>query len=165
MENGEWNEVGLGLDTCPLKDKTTTKTEKLHRKPKSREKNRKLGAGGHTAVCPRQHGRASGTTGRGDYHGPWWRPWPASGASCPVRSPVFLNAAFWCMSGPRALPWIIHIGPHFVNLLDMVWADLLHFLLTLGSICINLQPKSRTSQNKRNRRNRGVNHKIKHINA
>jgi len=68
----------------------------------------------------------------------------ACGGSCPVRSPAFLNAAFWCMFGPCGLPWIICIGPvglHFANLLDMVWAHLLHFLLTLRSICINLQSK------------------------
>ena len=29
MENGEWNQTGLGLDTCPLKDKTATKTKKI----------------------------------------------------------------------------------------------------------------------------------------
>jgi len=29
MENGEWNGVELGPDTCPLKDKTAAKTEKI----------------------------------------------------------------------------------------------------------------------------------------
>ena len=50
MENGEWNGVGLGLDTCPLKDKTTTKTEKMRKKPKSREEKPQIGGRGRTAV-------------------------------------------------------------------------------------------------------------------
>jgi len=29
IENGEWSGVGFGLDKFPLKDKTTTKTEKF----------------------------------------------------------------------------------------------------------------------------------------
>jgi len=28
MENGEWNRVGLGLDTCPLKDKHSSQNQK-----------------------------------------------------------------------------------------------------------------------------------------
>jgi len=146
MENGEWNEVGLGLDTCPLKDKIAAKLKKSCKKLKAAKKNRKLGAG---AARP-----ASDTMGRG--------------GSYPARSSAFLNVAFWCMSSPCALPQIIRIGPigpHLTNLLNMVWAQLIHFLLTLGSICINLQSKPQTSQNKHNRRNRGANHKIKHING
>jgi len=53
--------VGLGLDTCPLKDKAAAKIEKIAQEAE----NRKLGAG---AVRPRQHGRALGTAGHGEYH-------------------------------------------------------------------------------------------------
>jgi len=31
FENGEWNGVGLGLYTCPLKEKTAAKIEKIAR--------------------------------------------------------------------------------------------------------------------------------------
>jgi len=54
MENGEWNGEGLGLVTCPLKEKTTTKIEKSGAgSRKVAKKNRKLGAGGRMTVCSR----------------------------------------------------------------------------------------------------------------
>ena len=66
MENGEWNGVGLGLDTCPLKDKTTAKTEKMRKKPKSREEKPQIGGRGRTAM--RQAPRAVVATTAC----PWW---------------------------------------------------------------------------------------------
>jgi len=46
MENGEWNGVGLGLDTCPLKDKTTATIEKIVQEAeKPRRKTVNLGRG------------------------------------------------------------------------------------------------------------------------
>jgi len=50
----------------------------------------------------------------------------------------------------QVLPWIICLGPIgllFASSHDFVWPNLYAFPLKLGSIYINLQLKTRTSQN------------------
>ena len=91
MVNG--NGVGSGLDTRPLKDKTTAKTEE---KPQ-------IGGSGDARLC---------VLGSMNVH---HAPRPTRGGSYPVCSLVFLNAAFWCMCGPRALPWIICIWAYWAS--------------------------------------------------
>jgi len=145
----EWVEF---RSTCmPFKRQNSSQNRKNRAgSQKAAKKNRKLGAGG-------THDRASQAARPCvRHHGPWWL-LPSTFSRFPKRRVLV-------QSGTRALPWIIRIGSHFANLLDIVWAHHLHFLLTLGSICVNLPSKIRTSQNKRNRRNMGINHKIKHIN-
>ena len=64
------------------------------------------------------------------------------------------------------LPWIIRLGS--IGL--VLQPSLLHlastsfFSLLLGSIYVNMKSKTPNKPNERNRRNRGINHKIKHIN-
>ena len=68
---------------------------------------------------------------------------------------------------PRVLPWISCLGPIglvFASSYDLVWHQLIYFLLTLGLIHINLQSKSKQVETKRNRRNMGINCKTMQIN-
>ena len=57
-------------------------------------------------VRPRKHDYVHPTTGRGEHHG-----LPVVNDSCLVTLSRSLNATFWCMSGPRALPVLGHFGP------------------------------------------------------
>jgi len=50
------------------------------------------------------------------------------------------------------------------NFHDLVWPQLLDFLLKLGSICANLKSKSEQTQAEHNQRNMGINRKIMQIN-
>ena len=117
MENGECNGVGLGLDTCPLKDKTTAKTEKIAQEAdKLRRKAINWGQGdawscvlGSTVV--HQEPRVVVAPGR-----------CSSDAFRTLRFVLFLVYGFF--------PWIIrlgHIGLLFATFLDLLGPQLHSF--------------------------------------
>jgi len=107
------------------------------------------------------HNRASTTTGRGGPHG---QPVVAPGWSNLRR---FSNTAFWCTFGPRVFaldhPYWAYWAS-FTNFFDLLSPQ--YFILSPITWLITRKSaiKTRTSQNKHNSRNRGVNYKIKHIN-
>jgi len=116
----------------PFKDKTATKIEKSRGKTKGREKLKQPGQG----IRP---------------------PWPllpplpvVPCCSLPDRFCWFLNpafcASFWpagfALDHPSWAYW-----DSFATFLDLVWLNLHTFLLILGLIYVNLQLKTRTSQN------------------
>ena len=82
-----------------------------------------------------------------------------------VSSIFPLHCVLVLVFGPWVLPWSSTLGllRLFYNLPWPIWPQLHSFRLLLSSIYVNLKSKTPTSQNNCNRRNRGVNHKIKHI--
>ena len=102
-----------------------------------------------------------GTTAHGSYHG------QTAMGFAPIGTPTSRITTFLCCLGLRFMPWISHLGPiglPFASSHDLVWLHFLSFLLTLGSICVNLQLKHQQVETKFNRRNMGINCKIMQIN-
>ena len=81
----------------------------------------------------------------------------------PCTLPHFPNAAFYACLGPQVLSWIIRLGPIgllFASSHDFVWPILHAFLLTLGTINVNLKSKPKQAKTKHNQINMGINRKM-----
>ena len=124
-----WIMPRIGLDTYSFKDKTTTKTEKSGRKPKSSKGKMRIGGRG-------MHSRAT-----------------TMGGGCPGCFSRFLNITFCTCHGLHALPMLGQFGrfllSSFIHMTSktfsnhMFWTGKLEFC--------------ETHKTTHNRRNRGIN--------
>ena len=143
-------ELGLLLQpsSFSFKGKFATQTdEKSHRKWKAAKK----------LKCP------------GDFRRPrsWHSPCATRGGLCPACSPASWHVVL-CFALDRDLCFGSTVlglyWASFGSILDLVWPHLLYFLLTLSSMCVNLQLKPEPAETKCDRRNIGINCKIMQIN-
>jgi len=123
--------------TLFFKPSTSSFKGKIQHKTKEESRRKTKGHQGNETTREK-----SGYHGCGYHHGPWW-PLVSRAPSVPERRVLcFALDCRSCLGSSLLGQWA-----YCANSLDLVWPILHTFILTLGSIYVNLQSKTQTSQN------------------